>query len=54
MGNVGGARNYEYGKRLAWAGKKALANRYGQGHFSTRTTREDRFKVWCLSLQGWN
>ena len=35
MGNVGGKRNYGYGKQLAWAGKNALADRYGQGHFGT-------------------
>ena len=29
MGNVGGNRNYGYGKQLAWAGKNALADRYG-------------------------
>ncbi len=36
VGNVGGNRNYGYGKQLAWAGKNALLDRYGQGHFSTR------------------
>lgn len=42
MGNVGGNRNYGYGKQLVWAGKNALADRYGQGHFSTRATHEER------------
>ena len=42
MGNVGRTRNYGYGKQLAWAGKNALADRYGQGHCSIRATHEDR------------
>lgn len=44
MGNIGGNRNYGYGKQLAWAGKNALADYYGQGHFGTRATHEER---WC-------
>ena len=56
MGNVGGARNYGYGKQLAWAGKNALADRYGQGHFSTRATHEDRWNKFAryLKQQGIN
>jgi len=56
MGNVGGARNYGYGKQLAWAGKNALADRYGQGHFSTRATHEDRWNKFAqyLKTQGIN
>ncbi len=56
MANVGGARNYGYGKQLAWAGKNALADRYGQGHFSTRATHEDRWNKFAgyLKQQGIN
>ena len=56
MGNVGGARNYGYGKQLAWAGKNALTDRYGQGHFSTRATHEDRWNKFAqyLKHQGIN
>ena len=56
MGNVGGKRNYGYGKQLAWAGKNALADRYGQGHFSTRATHEDRWNKFAqyLKQQGIN
>ena len=56
MGNVGGTRNYGYGKQLAWAGKNALADRYGQGHFSTRATHEDRWNKFAkyLKSQGIN
>lgn len=51
MGNVGGNRNYGYGKQLAWAGKNALADRYGQGHFSTRATHEERWNQFAYYLQ---
>ncbi len=56
MGNVGGNRNYGYGKQLAWAGKNALLDRYGQGHFSTRASHEAR---WCqfakfIKAKGFN
>ena len=56
MGNVGGNRNYGYGKQLAWAGKNALADRYGQGHFSTRATHEERWNqfAYYLKEQGIN
>ena len=56
MGNVGGNRNYGYGKQLAWAGKNALADRYGQGHFSTRATHEERWNQFAhyMKAQGIN
>lgn len=31
MGKIGGRRNFGYGKQMAWAGKNALADRYGEG-----------------------
>ena len=46
MGNVGGNRNYGYGKQLAWAGKNALADRYGHGHFATRAAHA----TWKVTL----
>ena len=51
MGNVDGNRNYGYGKQLAWAGKNALADRYGQGHFSTRATHEERWNQFVHFLK---
>lgn len=56
MGNVGGKRNYGYGKQLTWAGKNALADRYGQGHFATRATHEERWNQFAryLKTQGIN
>ena len=52
MGNVGGNRNCGYGKQLAWAGKNALADRYGQGHFSTRATHEECWNRFVHFLKG--
>jgi hypothetical protein len=40
---VGGARNYGYGKTLAWAGKNAVQDRYGDGHFATRAAHASRW-----------
>ncbi len=56
MGKVGGNRNYGYGKKLAWAGKNALADRYGEGHFSTRATHEERWSQFAgfLKQEGIN
>jgi|SaaInl5LU_22_DNA_1037371.scaffolds.fasta_scaffold15204_1 hypothetical protein len=51
MGNIGGNRNYGYGKQLAWAGKNALADRYGQGHFATRATHEERWNQFARFLK---
>lgn len=51
MGKVGGNRNFGYGKGLAWAGKNALADRYGQGHFSTRATHEERWNQFVSFLK---
>jgi len=43
MSKVGGRRNYGYGKTLAWAGKNALRDRYGEGHFGTRAAHAARW-----------
>jgi len=40
---VGGNRNFGYGKTLAWAGKNALKDRYGQGHFATQAAHAARW-----------
>jgi hypothetical protein len=40
---VGGRRNYGYGKTLAWAGKNALKDRYGKGHFATQAAHAARW-----------
>jgi Integrase len=43
MTKVGGRRNYGYGKTLAWAGKSAIRDRYGEGHFATRAAHAARW-----------
>ena len=49
--NTRGGRNYGYGKQLHYAGKQALADRYGeQNKFATQAAHHGRFKqfaVWC-------
>lgn len=52
MDKVGGKRNYGYGKQLAWAGKNALADRYGEGHFSTRASHTERWHQFVSFLKG--
>jgi len=41
---VGGRRNFGYGKRLWWAGKNALRDRYGDGCYGTRAAHEARWR----------
>ena len=43
MGKVGGERNFGYGKKMEWAGKNALADRYGDGHYATRAAHIERW-----------
>ncbi len=45
MSKVGGHRNYGYGKRMDWAGKNALKDRYGSGHYATRAAHEARWRT---------
>lgn len=50
MKRVGGHRNFGYGKQMAWAGKQALRDRYGNGHYGTITSHAERwrqFATWC-------
>jgi len=44
MGKTGGRRNFGYGKQMAWAGKNALANRYGEGRYATRAAHAERWQ----------
>ncbi|MFY8299456.1 hypothetical protein AAEU28_11855 [Pseudoalteromonas sp. SS15] len=44
------SRNFGYGKQLAFAGKQALLDRYGEGRFATQASHYARFKQfadWC-------
>ena len=55
MKKVGGHRNFGYGKQMAWAGKQALKDRYGNGHYGTvngHTDRWRRFVIWCRDEHG--
>lgn len=44
---VGGRRNFGYGKRLWWAGKNALHDRYGAGCYGTRASHEARWRLFA-------
>ena len=44
MGKVGGERNFGFGKQMAWAGRNALADRYGDGHYGTQAAHGDRWQ----------
>ena len=35
MNRAGSHRNFGYGKQMAWAGKRALRDRYGDGRYGT-------------------
>ena len=43
MGKVG-ERNFGYGKKMDWAGKNALADRYGDGHYATCAAHVERWR----------
>ena len=52
MGKVGGARNFGYGKKMDWAGKNALADRYGDGHYATRAAHIERWGQFVSYAKG--
>jgi hypothetical protein len=50
MKKAGGHRNFGYGKQMAWAGKQALKDQYGNGHYGTVAGHAERwrqFVLWC-------
>ena len=50
MKKAGGHRNFGYGKQMEWAGKQALRDRYGNGHYGTVAGHAERwrqFVAWC-------
>ena len=52
MSKVGGRRNFGYGKQMAWAGKQAIRDKFGDGHYGTvagHTQRWTAFADWCRS-----
>jgi len=52
MGKVGGGRNFGYGKMLAYAGKNALKDRYGDGHYATVAAHEARWRLFVNHLKA--
>lgn len=52
MSKVGGGRNFGYGKKITWAAKNALNDRYGTGHFGTKASHEWRWKVFADFLKS--
>ena len=55
MNKVGGHRNFGYGKQMEWAGKQALRDRYGNGHYGTAASHAERwrqFVSWCRDQRG--
>lgn len=54
MGNIGGRRNYGYGKQLAWAGQQALRDRYGSGHYATQAAHGERWTQFVKYLKEQN
>jgi hypothetical protein len=55
MNKVGGRRNFGYGKQMEWAGKQALRDRYGNGHYGTAASHAERwrqFVSWCRDERG--
>jgi hypothetical protein len=44
MKKAGGHRNFGYGKQMAWAGKQALRDQYGNGHYGTVTGHAERWR----------
>lgn len=51
---IAGKKNYGYGRRLDWAAKQALQERYGGGHYRTVAAHLERFRPFCrwASAQG--
>lgn len=54
MGLYDSRRNFGFGKNLGFAGKNALRERYGHGHFATVAAHEKRFARFAdhLKIQG--
>jgi hypothetical protein len=55
MGKFQSSKNFGWGKQIEWAGKQALANHYGQGHFVTVATHSSQwnaFAAWLAEEYG--
>lgn len=52
MGKFASSRNFGFGKQLSWAGRHALSELKGGGHFETVQTHTDRWSVFCAWLKN--
>ena len=41
------SRNFGFGKQIEWAGRKALEQYYGNGHYSTVNTHAQHWELFC-------
>lgn len=47
MRKVGGGRNFGWGKQMEWAGKQALREVFGGGHYGTVASHAARWRSFC-------
>ena len=45
-------RNFGFGKHMEWAGRKALEQYYGNGHFATVSTHAQHWNLFCRWIQA--
>lgn len=45
-------RNFGFGKRMEWAGRKALEQYYGNGHFATVSTHAQHWSLFCRWIKA--
>ncbi len=51
VSKIGGNRNFGWGKQMAWAGKQALRQAFGAGHYGTVASHGDRWRRFCAWAQ---
>ncbi len=52
MSKIGGNRNFGWGKQMTWAGKQALRQAFGAGHYGTVASHADRWRRFCAWAQN--
>jgi hypothetical protein len=45
-------RNFGFGKQIKWAGRKALEQYYGNGHFATVSTHAQHWRLFCRWIKA--
>lgn len=53
MGKYGSNQNHGFGKQIKWAGKNALRELYGHGHYGTVASHAMRWGLFCVWLKDW-